>query len=95
MRPSDHPFEFGPNSPLPGTQAPKCALFIDRWGTLLEQPEKGWCARFKDAEFSPGALESLFRAHQAGWMIYLIGNEDAVARGRITEVLENIKGRSA
>ena len=85
MRPSDPHFEFGPHAPLPGTETPNRALFIDRWGTLLEQPEKGWCARFKEAEFTPGALESLFRAHQAGWKIYLLGNEDAVARGRISD----------
>lgn len=85
MRPRDYHFEFGPGAPLPGTESPSRALFIDRWGTLLATPEKGWCARFKDAELTPGALESLFRAHQAGWKIYLIGNEEAVAKGRISD----------
>lgn len=85
MRPSDSPFDFGPLAPLPGTDGPRRALFVDRWGTLLERPEKGWCARFRDARFTPGALESLFRAHQAGWAIYLLGNEESVALGRISD----------
>ena len=78
-------FPDSPNAPLPGTEAPKKALFIDRWGTLLELPPRGHRARFADAEFTDRALDSLFRASQAGWAIYLIGNEDAVARGRISE----------
>jgi len=82
---NDQPLQQGPHAPLPGTDTPQRALFIDRWGTLLERPKKGWCARFKDAEFTPGALEALFRAYQAGWAIYLIGNEESVALGRISE----------
>ncbi len=81
MYPSDFPH---PKSPLPGTGSPKRALFIDRWGTLLALPKRGACARFSDAEFYPGSLDALFRASQSGWLIYLIGNEDSVARGRIS-----------
>ena len=67
---------------LPRFQRPPCGLFVDRWGTLLELPAKGYVTRFEDVRFQPGALEALFRAHRAGWQLYLIGNEDQVAFGR-------------
>jgi histidinol phosphatase-like enzyme len=35
-------------------------------------------------EFTPGALEALFKVGQAGWNLYLIGNEDAVAFGKMS-----------
>ena len=68
--------------PLPRFQRPSCGLFVDRWGTLLDLPSKGYASRFEDVQFQPGALEALFRAHRAGWQLYLIGNEDQVASGR-------------
>lgn len=36
-------------------------------------------------EFTPGALDALFRASQEGWRLYLIGNEDDVAHGRVSD----------
>ncbi len=67
---------------------PPRALFIQRWQTLFTPPHrsrKGWCASFAATRFGPGNLESLFRAGQRGWTIYLIGNEDGVASGRWTD----------
>lgn len=69
-------------APLPGTGTPPHGLFVKRWGTLLHKPAQGWCARFADAELVEGAVDALFRAHQAGWTVYLIGNEDGVSSGR-------------
>ena len=71
--------------PLPGTEPPVRALFVDRWGTLLALPEGGRLPRFDPALFLPGAVDALFRACQAGWIVYLIGNEDAVAHGRASD----------
>ena len=71
-----------PYPPLPGAGPPARGLFIDRWGTLLELPEQGYVEQFDDARFTPGALDALFRAGQAGWKLYLLGNEDSVAHGR-------------
>ena len=79
------PFLHEPIAPLPGTERPLRGLFIDRWGTLLELPTKGPCSRFEDARFTPRALSALFRARAAGWHLYLIGNEDAVATGRVSD----------
>jgi D-glycero-D-manno-heptose 1,7-bisphosphate phosphatase len=71
--------------PLPGTEPPLRGLFVDRWGTLLEGGKRGFCSRPEDLLFQPGAVDALFRAQQAGWTIYLIGNEDAVAKGRLSD----------
>jgi len=71
--------------PIPGTEPSPRALFVDRWGTLLQLPQDGGLPTFDAALFVPGALEALFRAGQAGWSVYLIGNEDAVAHGRATD----------
>jgi histidinol phosphatase-like enzyme len=70
-------------SPLPGTEAPQRALFVKRWGTLL-CPQAGWSA-FEPALLAAGAVDALFRACQAGWHVYLIGNEDQVAFGHCSD----------
>ena len=70
--------------PLEGTDGPRRALFVKRWGTLLTMPESGLSAFHPDL-LVPGATEALFRASQAGWWIYLLGNEDAVARGSLDQ----------
>ena len=74
-----------PYAPIPGTERPRRAIFLDRWGTLFEQPERGFCASFEDARLVRGASEALFRAQRHGWTIYLIGNEEAVAFGHLSE----------
>ena len=90
-----------PFDPLPGTEPPRRGLFIDRWGTLLELPARGYCSRFEKARFTPGAVDALFRAGQAGWRLYLIGNEEAVAFGQLADstwarfeeaLLDHLKG---
>jgi histidinol phosphatase-like enzyme len=70
-------------APLPGTEAPQRALFVKRWGTLL-RPQERWCA-FESSLFADGAVDALFRACQAGWQVYLIGNEEEVAFGRCSD----------
>lgn len=72
-------------APLPGTEPTPKGLFIDRWGTLLELPESFPCEEFSGARFTAGAVDALFRARQAGWSLYLIGNEEDVAMGRLPE----------
>lgn len=74
-----------PFEPLPGTRPPERGLFVDRWGTLLEPDGQGANVRYESPRFLPGAVDALFRAQQAGWRVYLIGNEDAVALGRQTD----------
>ena len=70
--------------PIPGTEPLRRALFIKRWGTLLERPVPGF-APFAECRFTAGALDALFRLGGAGWNVYLIGNEDEVAQGRVLD----------
>jgi D-glycero-D-manno-heptose 1,7-bisphosphate phosphatase len=87
--------------PLPGTGLPARGLFVSRTGVLLERSENGFVRRFEDARFVARSLELLFRAGQAGWNLYVIGNEDAVAHGKLadaawstfeTAFLEHLRG---
>lgn len=73
-----------PYPPLEGTVPLPRALFVDRWGTLLETPSAGYASVPSEVRFHAGALDALFRARQAGWRLYLLGNEDAVAFARIS-----------
>ena len=77
------PPNYSPFASLPGTEAVQRGIFVDRWGTLLELPENGRCTQFGKASFIQGTLDALFRAQQAGWGLYLIGNEEHVAMGRM------------
>jgi histidinol phosphatase-like enzyme len=76
---------FPRHSPLPGTERAPRALFVGRWGALLERPGSP-CKSFADARLAAKAGELLFRATQAGWRLYLVGNEPDVARGRVADV---------
>lgn len=71
-----------PRSPLPGYR-PVRALFIKRWGTLLEGPAPSRGLAFDPLRFTPGSVDALYRARQAGWLLYLIGNEEGLSHGRV------------
>ncbi len=70
--------------PLPGTERAPRALFVGRWGGLLERSNTP-CKSFTDARLAAKAGELLFRATQGGWQLYLVGNEPDVARGRVSD----------
>lgn len=72
-----------PYPSLEGTVPAPRALFVDRWGTLFQIPSAGFARTPSEVQFLPGALDALFRASRAGWRLYLLGNEDAVASGRL------------
>ncbi|HUR28777.1 MAG TPA: HAD hydrolase-like protein [Planctomycetota bacterium] len=75
-----------PNTrPLSGTEAPVRGLFIDRWGTLIASESDCLGPKSVPWTFVTGAVDAMFRAQQAGWLIYLIGNETAVAHGLVEE----------
>jgi histidinol phosphatase-like enzyme len=72
--------------PIPGTERAPRGLFVGRWGALLERPAAGHCRSFEEARLTPRAGETLFRAGQSGWRVYLVSNEPAVARGRLSDL---------
>jgi histidinol phosphatase-like enzyme len=69
-------------TPIPGTGPQPRGLFVSRSSGLLDKAPRSGALRFDPARFSADALPALFSAGQAGWKIYLIGNEESVARGR-------------
>ena len=71
-------------APLPGTTPRPKGLFLDRWGTLLRLPDLGYGTSATDVVFPPGVLDALFRASRSGWNVYLLGNEEEVARGKVS-----------
>lgn len=71
--------------PLIGTEAPVRGMFIDRWGTLIASDASCLGPKSVPWGFLPRCVDAMFRAQQAGWLIYLIGNETAVAEGRVEE----------
>lgn len=89
-------------TPIPGT-GPLCrGLFVSRAFGLFDKRSQGRALRFDPALFSKGAVAALFSAGQSGWKIYLIGNEESVARGRTspaawerfeTALLAHLKGQ--
>jgi histidinol phosphatase-like enzyme len=74
-----------PQTPLPGTVRAPRALFVGRWGALIERDAGAPPRTLNEARLAPAAEDALFRATQAGWRLYLVGNEPAVARGRLGE----------
>jgi len=74
-----------PLSPLPHTEAPNRGLFVDRWGTLIDSQAGCLQPDCRSWSFVPQAVNALFRAQQAGWNLYLIGNEHGVACGQVEE----------
>ncbi len=71
--------------PLPGTGIPSRGLFVSRFGALLERENERIPRSVEEAAFRPRMQELLFRASQAGWSVYLIGNVDSVATGRASD----------
>jgi histidinol phosphatase-like enzyme len=91
-----------PFAPLPGTEPRTRAIFVDRWGTLLSRPAPAGDVAFDATWLVPGSVDALFRAQQHHWQVYLIGNEDAVAQGRMSDacwerfevdLLQHLRGR--
>lgn len=71
--------------PIPGAEQPLRGLFIDRFGTLLESPGSAGFRPFSPAHIPNAAVDTLFRLSRNGWRVYLVGNEDAVARGKVSD----------
>lgn len=71
--------------PIPGAEQPTRGLFIDRFGTLLESPGAAGFRDFDPAHIQNAAIDTLFRLSRNGWNVYLVGNEDAVAMGKVSD----------
>lgn len=61
----------------------KPAVFLDRDGFLNE--DRGYVHRWEDFSFLPGAIDALRRLQQQGYLLVVITNQSAVARGLCSE----------
>jgi D-glycero-D-manno-heptose 1,7-bisphosphate phosphatase len=57
------------------------ALFLDRDGTVIEDP--GYLRDANNVRFLPGALEALSSLARRGWKLIVISNQSGVGRGLI------------
>jgi D,D-heptose 1,7-bisphosphate phosphatase len=70
----------------------KKAIFLDRDNTLIEDP--GYISSPDQVKLLPGVSEALTELRNMGYMLIVVTNQSAVARGIVTEkVLENIHGK--
>ena len=53
-------------------------LFVDRDGTILEEPEDFQVARFEKMRFVEGVLPALKRLREAGWKLVMVSNQDGL-----------------
>ena len=53
-------------------------LFVDRDGTILEEPEDFQVDRFEKMRFVEGVLPALKRLREAGWKLVMVSNQDGL-----------------
>lgn len=53
-------------------------LFVDRDGTILEEPEDFQVDRFEKMRFVEGVLPALKRLKEAGWSLVMVSNQDGL-----------------
>jgi D-glycero-D-manno-heptose 1,7-bisphosphate phosphatase len=59
------------------------AVFLDRDGTLIEN--RGYICEFSQVGFFPGAVAAVRELNRAGFLVVVVSNQSAVARGLCTE----------
>ena len=58
-------------------------LFVDRDGTILEEPEDFQVDSFEKMKFVEGVLPALKRLREAGWKLVMVSNQDELSVGRL------------
>ncbi len=70
-----------PEAPRPDVTRP--AVFLDRSGTLIREPDYPIDPR--TIELVPGVGEALHRLRRAGYLLVVVTNQSGIARGLFTE----------
>jgi imidazoleglycerol-phosphate dehydratase/histidinol-phosphatase len=69
---------------------PMPTLFIDRDGTLIEEPPDHQVDSFEKLRLVPGVIPALLRLREAGFRFVMVTNQDGL--GRLTFPEESFRG---
>src|SRR2546426_7197803 len=79
------------SSPWQGPCAPpsmpdgRRAVFLDRDGTIVDDPSPGFLHEPGRVRLLPGAAEAIHRLNEAGWLVVTVSNQSGIARGLYDE----------
>jgi D-glycero-D-manno-heptose 1,7-bisphosphate phosphatase len=60
------------------------AVFVDRDGTLVDDPPPGYLADPAKVTLFPGTAGAIHRLHQLGYLVVMVTNQAGIARGLIS-----------
>lgn len=60
------------------------AVFVDRDGTLVEDPPPGYLSDPARVRLFPGTADAVNRLHALGYLVVVVTNQAGIARGRVT-----------
>ncbi len=60
------------------------AVFVDRDGTLLDDPPPGYLSDPARVSLFPGAPDAVHRLHGLGYLVVVVTNQAGISRGRVT-----------
>ena len=61
------------------------AVFLDRDGTIVDDPSPGFLHEPGRVRLLPGAAEAIHRLNEAGWLVVTVSNQSGIARGLYDE----------
>lgn len=57
------------------------AVFLDRDGTIVDDPAPGFLHEPDKVRLLPGAADAIRRLNDAGWLVIVVSNQSGIARG--------------
>ncbi len=57
------------------------AVFLDRDGTIVDDPPPGFLHEPDKVRLLPGAADAIRRLNDAGWLVIVVSNQSGIARG--------------
>jgi D-glycero-D-manno-heptose 1,7-bisphosphate phosphatase len=70
---------------MPDAGGGRAAVFLDRDGTIVDDPPPGFLHRSDAVRLLPGAADAIRRLNEAGWLVVVVTNQSGIARGLYTE----------
>ena len=61
------------------------AVFLDRDGTIVDDPSPGFLHEPGLVRLLPGTAEAIHRLNEAGWLVVTVSNQSGIARGLYDE----------